>query len=109
KIINPAHKPANQQRRSPGLLRRIFTVAGIFDRYELLLIDTGGRTGSLEALAMHLGDVVYAPITPTLDAVRKAKEARNRVESVQRTHPFRWCGVVLSGVCLINGVSGVFG
>lgn len=79
-----------------GLLRRIFTVAGIFDRYELLLIDTGGRTGSLEALAMHLGDVAYAPITPTLDAVRKAKEARNRVESVQRTHPLRWCGVVLS-------------
>lgn len=79
-----------------GLLRAIFTVGGIYDRYELVLIDTGGRTGSLEALAMHLGDVAYAPITPTRDAVRKAIEARNRVERIQQTHPLKWCGVVLS-------------
>ncbi|MDH6194061.1 chromosome partitioning protein [Mycobacterium frederiksbergense] len=87
-----------------GLLRAIFDAAGIFGRYEVVLIDTGGRTGSLEALAMHLGDVAYAPITPTLDAVRKAREARDRVERIQRTHPLRWCGVVLSGFDRRNGI-----
>ncbi|MGV0810047.1 ParA family protein [Mycolicibacterium setense] len=87
-----------------GLLRAIFDAAGIFCRYEVVLIDTGGRTGSLESLAMHLGDVAYAPITPTLDAVRKAREARDRVERIQRTHPLRWCGVVLSGFDSRNGI-----
>ncbi|MCW1823280.1 ATPase [Mycolicibacterium conceptionense] len=87
-----------------GLLRAIFDAAGIFDRYDTILIDTGGRTGSLEALAMQLGDVAYAPITPTLDAVRKAREARDRVERIQRTHPLRWCGVVLSGFDRRNGI-----
>lgn len=87
-----------------GLLRAIFDGAGIFDRYEVVLIDTGGRTGSLETLAMHLGDVAYTPITPTLDAVRKGIEARDRVERIQRTHPLRWCGVVLSGFDSRNGI-----
>jgi cellulose biosynthesis protein BcsQ len=87
-----------------GLLRGIFTAAGVFDRYELVLIDTGGRTGSLEALAMHLADVAYAPIAPTGDAVRKAIEARNRVERIQRIHPLKWCGVVLSGFDSRNGI-----
>lgn len=87
-----------------GLLRAIFDVAGVFDRYEVVLIDTGARTGSLEALAMYLGDVAYAPITPTLDAVRKASEARDRVERIQRTHPLNWRGVVLSGFDSRNGI-----
>lgn len=87
-----------------GLLRSIFQVAGVFDRYELILIDTGGRTGSLETLAMHLGDIAFTPITPTLDAVRKANEARDRVERVQRTHPLKWAGVVLSGFDSRNGI-----
>lgn len=87
-----------------GLLRAIFDIAGVFDRYEVVLIDTGGRTGSLETLAMHLGDVAYSPIAPTLDAVRKAIEARDRVERVQRTHPLKWGGVVLSGFDSRNGI-----
>jgi cellulose biosynthesis protein BcsQ len=87
-----------------GLMRAIFDVAGIFDRYDIVLIDTGGRTGSLESLAMHLADVAFTPITPTLDAVRKAIEARDRVERVQRTHPLRWGGVVLSGFDSRNGI-----
>lgn len=86
------------------MLRDIFATAGIFDRYELVLIDTGGRTGSLEALAMCLADTAYAPIVPTLDAVRKAMEARNRVERIQRTHPLKWCGVVLSGFDVRNSI-----
>jgi chromosome partitioning protein len=79
------------------LLRDIFTAAGIFDRYELVLIDTGGRVGSLVTLAMYAADVSYAPIAPTTDAVRKAMEARTRVERIQRAHPLNWRGVVLSG------------
>lgn len=87
-----------------GLMRSIFTSAGVFDRYELILIDTGGRTGSLEALAMQLADVAYAPIAPTNDAVRKANEARTRVERIQKTHPLRWGGVVLSGFDSRNSI-----
>lgn len=87
-----------------GLLRAIFDIAGIPDRYDVILIDTGGRTGSLETLAMYLGDVAYTPIAPTLDAVRKATEARDRVERIQRTHPLQWRGVVLSGFDNRNGI-----
>ena len=65
------------------LLRDILTAAGIYDRYDLLLLDTGGRTGSLVTLAMYAADVAYAPIAPTTDAVRKAGEARNP----RRAHP----------------------
>src|SRR5512144_2642120 len=79
------------------LLRDMFAAAGLFDRYELILLDTGGRTGSLVTLAMYAADVAYAPIAPTTDAVRKALEARTRVERIQRAHPLRWAGVVLSG------------
>lgn len=79
------------------LLRDIFTAAGVFDRYELILLDTGGRTGSLVTLGMYAADCSYAPIAPTTDAVRKAIEARTRVERIQRAHPLKWCGVVLSG------------
>jgi cellulose biosynthesis protein BcsQ len=38
-----------------------------------------------------------APIASTTDAVSKAIEARARVERIQRAHPLRWAGVVLSG------------
>jgi cellulose biosynthesis protein BcsQ len=79
------------------LLRDMFAAAGLFDRYELILLDTGGRTGSLVTLAMYAADVAYAPIAPTTDAVRKALEARARVERIQRAHSLRWAGVVLSG------------
>lgn len=78
------------------LLRDILTVAGIYDRYDLIFIDTGGRTGSLVTVAMYAGDVAYAPIGPTLDAVRKATEAKGRVERIQRAHNLRWAGVVAS-------------
>jgi cellulose biosynthesis protein BcsQ len=79
------------------LLRDMLTSAGMYDTYELILFDTGGRTGSLVTQAMYAGDVAYAPIAPTTDAVRKALEARARVERIQRAHPLRWAGVVLSG------------
>lgn len=79
------------------LLRDILTAAELPERYDLILLDTGGRTGSLVTLAMYAADVAYAPIAPTTDAVRKANEARTRVERIQRAHPLRWAGVVLSG------------
>jgi cellulose biosynthesis protein BcsQ len=80
------------------LLRDIFEAAGIADRYEVVLLDTGGRRGSLVTLAMYAADVAYAPVAPTMDAVRKALEARSRVHTVQRSHPgLRWAGIVLSG------------
>jgi chromosome partitioning protein len=86
------------------LLRAIFTAAGIFDRYGLVLIDTGAHTGPLVALTMYLADVAYSPITPSIDALRKAIEARNRVERIQRAHPLDWRGVVLSGFDNRNGI-----
>jgi chromosome partitioning protein len=79
------------------LLRDIITAAELPDRYDLILFDTGGRTGSLVTLAMYAADVAYAPIAPTTDAVRKATEAKARIERIQRAHPLRWAGVVLSG------------
>lgn len=79
------------------LLRDILAAAEVPDRYDLILLDTGGRTGSLVTLAMYAADVAYAPIAPTTDAVRKATEAKTRVDRIQRAHPLRWAGVVLSG------------
>lgn len=86
------------------LLRDIFEAAQLPDRYDLILIDTGGRTGSLVTLAMYASDVAYAPIAPTTDAVRKAVEARARVERIQRAHQLRWAGVVLSGFDLRTSI-----
>lgn len=86
------------------LLRDLLDRAGLADSYALILIDTGGRTGSLVAQAMYAADVAYAPIAPTRDAVRKATEARTRVERIQRAHPLRWAGVVLSGFDLRVGM-----
>jgi cellulose biosynthesis protein BcsQ len=86
------------------LLRDILTAANLYDQYDLVLFDTGGRTGSLVTLAMYAADVSYAPIAPTTDAVRKALEARTRVERIQRAHPLRWAGVVLSGFDLRSGI-----
>ena len=79
------------------LLRDILTAAELLERYDLILFDTGGRTGSLVTLAMYAADVAYAPIAPTTDAVRKATEAKTRVDRIQRAHALRWAGVVLSG------------
>ena len=86
------------------LLRDMLTTGGIYDRYNLVLFDTGGRTGSLVTLAMYAADVAYAPIAPTTDAVRKAGEAKVRVERIQRAHPLRWAGVVLSGFDIRIGI-----
>ena len=86
------------------LLRDLLERAGISSSYGLVLIDTGGRTGSLVAQAMYAADVAYAPIAPTRDAVRKALEARNRVGRIQRAHPLKWAGVVLSGFDLRVGM-----
>jgi chromosome partitioning protein len=86
------------------LLRDILDHAGVDDRYELVLLDTGGRTGALATLTMYAADVAFAPVTPTTDAVRKALEARTRVEKIQRAHQLRWAGVVLSGFDLRTGI-----
>lgn len=86
------------------LLADILTAAELPQRYDLILVDTGGRTGSLVTLAMYAADVAYAPIAPTTDAVRKATEAKARVDRIQRAHPLRWAGVVLSGFDLRNSI-----
>ena len=86
------------------LMRDILTAAGVYERYDLVLFDTGGRTGSLVSMAMYAADAAYAPIAPTTDAVRKALEARTRVERIQRAHPLRWAGVVLSGFDIRTGI-----
>lgn len=86
------------------LLRDLLEKAGIASAYGLILLDTGGRTGALTAQAMYAADVAYAPIGPTRDAVRKALEARTRVDRIQRAHPLKWAGVVLSGFDLRVGM-----
>lgn len=86
------------------LLRDLLESSGLAAAYGLIMIDTGGRTGALTAQAMYAADVAYAPIGPTRDAVRKALEARTRVERIQRAHPLRWAGVVLSGFDLRVGM-----
>lgn len=87
------------------LLKDIFEAAGMWNRYQLILFDTGGRRGSLVTQAMYASDVAYAPVAPTRDAVRKALEARSRVHTVQRSYPeLRWAGVVLSGFDLRVGI-----
>lgn len=80
----------------PWVLRDVLERSKLAESYSLILVDTGGRTGSLSAQAMYAADVAFAPIGPTRDAVRKALEARTRVERIQRAHPLIWAGVVLS-------------
>ncbi len=83
------------------LLRDLFDAGGITGpraRYDLVLLDTAGRSGSLVQVAMHAAEVAYAPVAPTMDAVRKALEARAKVIKLTRVHPeLRWAGVLLSG------------
>jgi chromosome partitioning protein len=86
------------------LMRDMLDAASLANSYDLILFDTAGRTGSLVSLAMYGADVAYAPISPTTDAVRKAIEAHSRVERIQRAHPLRWAGVVLSGFDLRVGI-----
>lgn len=78
------------------LLRDMIEASGVGERYSVIFFDTAGRTGSLVTLAMYAADVAYAPVSPTTDAVRKAVEAKARVDKIQRAHPLRWAGVVLS-------------
>lgn len=78
------------------LLRDLLETSVLQEKYDVIFLDTAGRTGSLVTQAMYAADVAYAPITPTLDAVRKAMEARTRVERIQRAHALRWAGVVLT-------------
>lgn len=86
------------------ILRDLLERSGLAESYSLILIDTGGRTGSLSTQAMYAADVAFAPIGPTRDAVRKALEAKARVERIQRAHPLKWAGVVLSGFDLRVGM-----
>lgn len=79
------------------LLRDIGDLAEFGRRWDLVLYDTGDRTGALTTCAMYAADTAYAPITATTDAIRKAEEARERVKKIQRSHPLRWAGVVLTG------------
>jgi hypothetical protein len=41
------------------LLRDMLLAADLLELYELILFDTGGRTGSLVTLAMYAADVAY--------------------------------------------------
>lgn len=79
------------------LLRAVFEDAGVLDDYDLVLVDSGGRAGSLVSTLMYMADVAYAPIFTTQDAITKALEARARVERVGKVWPIRWAGVVLTG------------
>lgn len=89
--------PISQSSMSDSwVLRDVLERSGLAEAYSFVFIDTGGRTGALSAQAMYAADVAYAPIGPTTDAVRKALEARNRVERIQRAHRLIWAGVVLS-------------
>lgn len=89
--------PISQSSMSDSwVLRDVLEKSGLTEAYSFVFIDTGGRTGSLSTQAMYAADVAYAPIGPTRDAVRKAQEARHRVERIQRAHPLVWAGVVLS-------------
>lgn len=78
------------------LLRDILEAAGVYDEYALLLVDTGGFVGPLVNQALYACHVAYAPIGPSHDAVRKARQARERILRVQRSHAIRWAGVVLT-------------
>lgn len=80
------------------LLREIYEEAGIPKKYRLRLFDTGGRRGSLVTQAMYASDAAYAPINDMDDAVTKALEARERVKRIQKAHPLRWAGVVITGI-----------
>lgn len=86
------------------LLHDILEDADLYERYDLILIDTGGRTGALVTQAMYAADVAYAPIAPTTDAIRKAVEARTRVQKIQKSHPLRWAGVVVTGFDTRTGI-----
>ncbi|ANY10879.1 ParA family protein [Pseudonocardia sp. HH130630-07] len=86
------------------LLHDILEDAELYERYDLILIDTGGRTGALVTQAMYAADVAYAPIAPTTDAIRKAVEARTRVQKIQKSHSLRWAGVVITGFDTRTGI-----
>lgn len=86
------------------LLHDILEDADLYERYDLILIDTGGRTGALVTQAMYASDVAYAPIAATTDAIRKASEAKTRVQKIQRSHPLRWAGVVITGFDVRTGI-----
>ncbi|WP_069164544.1 ParA family protein [Nocardia altamirensis] len=80
------------------LLSNLIDAAGFRERYRLILIDTAGRRGHLVTLAMYASDVAFSPINGLSQAVKKAIEARARVEAIQKAHPLRWAGVVLTGI-----------
>lgn len=86
------------------LLRDIIDRAGLAERYQLIGIDTGGRRGSLTTLAMYASDVAYATIGPDESHLRKAAEAKARVDSIERAHPLRWAGYVLSNFDVRSGI-----
>ena len=85
------------------LLRDVLEAAGVYDEYRLILIDTGGFVGGLINQALYASDVAYTPIGPSGDAVRKARQAKDRIVRVQRSHDIRWAGVVLTGFDVRNG------
>ncbi|WP_280454052.1 ParA family protein [Nocardia brasiliensis] len=80
------------------LLSNVIDAAGFRERYRLILLDTAGRRGHLVTLAMYASDVAFSPINGLSQAVKKAVEARTRVEAIQKAHPLRWAGVVLTGI-----------
>lgn len=86
------------------LLHDILEDAELYERYDLILIDTGGRTGALVTQAMYASDVAYAPVSATTDAIRKAREAKARVDKIRKSHELRWAGIVLTGFDVRTGI-----
>lgn len=79
------------------LLADIVEAAKLPERYDVILIDTGGRTGALTTTAMYAAEVAFAPVMPSQESIDKAREASERVDKIQRAHKLRWAGVVLTG------------
>jgi chromosome partitioning protein len=88
------------------VLRDVLEDAGVFDDYDLVLLDSGGRTGQLVQATMYAADVAYTPISDTDDAIALAREARDRVTRLQRVHPLQWKGAVLTNFSAQVGIDG---
>jgi len=80
------------------LLREIFEEAGLYDYYQLMLLDSAGRRGSLVTMLMYACDVAGSPITDMEDAIDKAADAKARVLKIQKAHDIKWMGVVITGI-----------
>lgn len=87
------------------LLDQIIEAADLRSRYRLILLDTAGRRGHLVTLAMYASEVAFSPINGISQSVKKALEAKARVQAIQKVHPLRWAGVILTGIDITRGTA----